>query len=87
MEEMAKVVATVKVAPKVAAAVEMEMVVGPAEAVAAVLVVAAAAAGTAIVVDWVMEVPLAGEAEAVRAATPPHMRCGCSMCGHDTRET
>ena len=54
---MAKVVATVEVAPKVAAVVEMEMVVGPAEAVAAVLVVAAAAAGTAIVVDLVMEVP------------------------------
>ena len=80
-------VATVEVAPKVAAVVEMEMVVGPAEAVAAVLVVAAAAAGTAIVVDLVMEVPLAGEAGAGRAATSPHMRCGRSMCCHDTRET
>lgn len=78
-EEMAKVVATVEVARKVAAAVEMEMVVGPAEAVAAVMVVAAAAAGTAMVVDWAVEAPLVGEAEAGRAATPPHMRCGRSM--------
>jgi len=84
---MAKVVATVEVARKVAAAVEMEMVVGPAEAVAAAVVVAAAVAGTAIVVNWAVEVPLVGEAEAGRAATPPHMRCGRSMCGHDTRET
>ena len=56
--------------------------------VAAVLVVAATAAGAAVVVGWVVEVPLVGGAEAGRAATAPHMRIGrCSMRGHDTQET
>ena len=72
MEETVEVVATVEVAAKVAA----------------VLVVAATAARSAVVVGWVVEVPLVGGAEAGRAATAPHMRIGrCSMRGHDTRET
>ena len=70
--EVVEVVATVEVAAKVAA----------------VLVVAATAARAAVVVGWVVEVPLVGGAEAGRAATAPHMRIGrCSMRGHDTRET
>jgi len=72
VEETVEVVATVEVAAKVAA----------------VLVVAATAARAAVVVGWVVEVPLVGGAEAGRAATAPHMRIGrCSMRGHDTRET
>ena len=72
MEETVEVVATVEVAAKVAA----------------VLVVAATAARAAVVVGWVVEVPLVGGVEAGRAATAPHMRIGrCSMRGHDTRET
>ena len=72
MEETVEVVAMVEVAAKVAA----------------VLVVAATAARAAVVVGWVVEVPLVGGAGAGRAATAPHMRIGrCSMRGHDTRET
>jgi len=72
VEETVEVVATVEVAAKVAA----------------VWVVAATAARAAVVVGWVVEVPLVGGAEAGRAATAPHMRIGrCSMRGHDTRET
>ena len=69
-------------------AVEVVATVEVAAKVAAVLVVAATAARAAVVVGWVVEVPLVGGAEAGRAATAPHMRIGrCSMRGHDTRET
>ena len=85
MEETVEVVATVEVAAKVAAVL---VVAATAEEKAAAAEKAKAAARAAVVVGWVVEVPLVGGAEAGRAATAPHMRIGrCSMRGHDTRET